>query len=122
MTNEQIATDYIEAVGRHDLQAVDRLFGADLTARFAGQELSREQWIGGLNRLLPALVRNDIRHVSGSGDEVVVVYDFVTDTAAGAVPCAELVTIDGEQITHVELIFDQKAFAPVNEELARRSS
>src|SRR3954451_7095331 len=105
MSNEQIATDYIEAVGRHDMPAIERLFAPNLNARFAAQELSREQWIGGLNRVLPALGRNDIRHVSGTGNEVVVVYDFVTDTAAGAVPCAELVSIEGELISHVELIF-----------------
>jgi ketosteroid isomerase-like protein len=70
--------------------------------------------------LLPALVRNEVREVFADGDRACVVYDFVTDTAAGAVPCVELVTVRDGRITGIELIFDRVAFAPVNEALAAR--
>ncbi len=117
-----VARQYIDAVGRHDLETVGGLLADDLSAIFAGQTLGRDAWLGALKRLLPALVRNDIREVFADGDRACVVYDFVTDTAAGAVPCVELVTVEGDAITRIELIFDRVAFAPVNEALAQRAA
>ena len=83
-----IARRYIQAVGAHDLDTVRGLLADDLSALFAGGTLGRDEWLGALKRLLPALVRNDIREVFADGDRACVVYDFVTDTPAGAVPCA----------------------------------
>jgi hypothetical protein len=48
------------------------------------------------------------------------VYDFVTDTAAGAVRCIELLTISADKIREIELVLDRVAFAPVNEALKAR--
>jgi len=117
-----LARQYIEAVGAHDLETVGGLLADGLSAIFAGATLGRDEWLGALNRLLPALVRNDIREVFADGDRACVVYDFVTDTPAGAVPCVELVTVEGDSITQIELIFDRVTFAPVNEALARRAA
>lgn len=117
-----IARRYIEAVGDHDLETVAGLLSDGVVAEFAGQELDRQHWLAGLKRLLPALVRNDIREVFADGSRACVVYDFVTDTAAGAVPCVELVTVEGDVITRIELIFDRVTFAPVNEALAVRAA
>lgn len=115
------ARAYISAVGAHDIDTVENLFADDATAVFAGQVLSRAEWINGLRRLLPALVRNDILEVFTAATRACVVYDFVTDTAAGAVRCVELMTIEDGRITQVELIFDRVAFAPVNEALEARA-
>lgn len=115
------ARRYIEAVGAHDMDTVEDLFADDATAVFAGQSLSREDWLNGLRRLLPALVRNDIVEVFVDATRACIVYDFVSDTDAGAVRCVELVTVKGGHIVDVELIFDRVAFAPVNEALARRA-
>ncbi len=117
-----IARRYIEAVGDHDLDTVGGLLADDLSSIFAGGTLGRDEWLGALKRLLPALVRNDIREVFADGDRACVVYDFVTDTVAGAVPCVELVTVEGDTITRIELIFDRVTFAPVNEALAARAA
>lgn len=115
-----IARTYIEAVGAHDLKTVDGLLSDELAAVFAGGTIGKREWIAALDRLLPALVRNDVREVFADGDRACVVYDFVTDTPAGAVPCVELVTVHDGRITGIELIFDRVAFAPVNEALAAR--
>ena len=117
-----IARRYIQAVGAHDLDTVRGLLADDLSALFAGGTLGRDEWLGALKRLLPALVRNDIREVFADGDRACVVYDFVTDTPAGAVPCVELVTVEDGGITRIELILDRVAFAPVNEALAARAA
>lgn len=116
------ARAYIEAVGRHDLGPLEQLFAPDLVARFAGSTFTKQAWIGALGRLLPALVRNDILDVFGTGERACVVYDFVTDTPAGAVRCVEVLTVHKDTIVEVELILDRVAFAPVNTALAERAS
>ena len=116
------ARAYVTAVGEHDIDTIEMLFAADATATFAGQVLSRSEWIGGLRRLFPALVRNDILEVFTAATRACIVYDFVTDTAAGAVRCVELLTVKNRQITEVELIFDRVAFAPVNTALEERAA
>lgn len=44
-----------------------------------------EAFIGGFKRLDPIIKRNAIRKIFVDGDEAIVIYDFVTDTPAGAV-------------------------------------
>ncbi len=117
-----IARRYIETVGDHDLAPLGTLLDDGVTAAFAGGTYGKEEWLGALNRLLAALVRNDIREVFADGDRACVVYDFVTDTPAGAVRCVELVTVRDGAITEIELILDRVAFAPVNEALAARAA
>lgn len=117
-----IARRYIEAVGRHDLDTVGDLLADDLAAGFAGGAFGKAEWLAALKRLLPALIRNDIREVFAEGDRACVVYDFVTDTPAGAVVCVELVTVEADAITRIELILDRVTFAPVNEALAARTA
>ncbi len=86
----------------------------DLVAEFAGAPLDKAGWIAALHRLLPALVRNDIREVFSDGDRACIVYDFVTTTPAASVVCVELVTVARGRVTAIELILDRVAFAPVN--------
>ncbi|MFF2243452.1 nuclear transport factor 2 family protein [Arthrobacter sp. NPDC058130] len=117
---EGIARSYIQAVGSHDINAVDSLLSEDLVATFAGNAFDKAGWTTALKRLLPALVRNEIREVFTAQDRACVVYDFITDTAAGAVRCIELLTIKAEKIGEIELVLDRVAFAPVNEALNAR--
>jgi hypothetical protein len=117
---EGIARSYIQAVGFHDMNALENLLGEDLVATFAGTALDKAGWTRALRRLLPALLRNDIREVFTVRDRACVVYDFVTDTAAGAVRCIELLTISADKIREIELVLDRVAFAPVNEALKAR--
>ena len=92
-------------------------------ATFAGTTLDMAGWTTALKRLLPVLVRNEIREVFSAQDRVCVVYDFVTDTPAGAVRCIELLTVKADKIREIELVLDRVAFAPVNEALkARRAA
>jgi hypothetical protein len=117
---EGIARSYIQAVGSHNMDAVDPLLDEDLVAAFAGTVLDKAGWMAALKRLLPVLVRNEIREVFTAHDRACIVYDFVTDTAAGAVRCIELLTITAGKIREIELVLDRIAFAPVNESLKAR--
>lgn len=117
---EGIARSYIQAVGSHNMDAVNALLDEDLVAAFAGTVLGKAGWMAALKRLLPVLVRNEIREVFTAHDRACIVYDFVTDTAAGAVRCIELLTITAGKIREIELVLDRIAFAPVNESLKAR--
>ena len=117
---EGIARSYIQAVGAHNMEALEPLLHEDLVATFAGTTLDKAGWMSALQRLLPALVRNEIREVFTAHERACVVYDFVTDTAAGAVRCIELLTITADRIREIELVLDRVAFAPVNESLKAR--
>ncbi|WP_168709322.1 nuclear transport factor 2 family protein [Arthrobacter sp. PAMC25564] len=114
---DRMARSYIEAVGSHDMDTVENLLGDDLVATFAGTTLDKAGWTTALKRLLPVLVSNEIREVFTAEDRACVVYDFITDTAAGAVRCIELLTINAGKIREIELVLDRAAFAPVNEAL-----
>ena len=117
---EGIARSYILAVGSHDMEALENLLGEDLLATFAGTTLDKAGWTTAIKRLLPALVRNEIREVFTAQDRACVVYDFITDTPAGAVRCIELLTVNADKISEIELVLDRAAFAPVNEALKAR--
>ncbi|HEY5320759.1 MAG TPA: hypothetical protein VIJ76_07775, partial [Galbitalea sp.] len=97
-------------------------FDDRMLAVFAGGRLDKGEWTAALRRLLPILVRNDIREVFVTGQRACVVYDFVTDTPAGAVVCVELITVSDGRITEVELVLDRVAFAPVQVALQERAS
>ncbi|MFZ2178641.1 MAG: nuclear transport factor 2 family protein, partial [Rhodococcus sp. (in: high G+C Gram-positive bacteria)] len=106
-TETETALAYIQAVSDHDLTGLDALFDDRLVAAFAGTEYGKREWIGALTRLLPALVHNEIRETYTEADRVCVVYDFVTDTDAGAVRCVELLTVTDNRITSIELLLDR---------------
>lgn len=118
---ETVAKAYIQAVGAHDPDALDKLLDDQVRAEFAGATSDKEAWVAALQRLMPALVRNELREVFVDGQRACVVYDFVTDTSAGAVRCVELLTVVDGRITQIELLLDRAAFAPVNAELAERA-
>jgi hypothetical protein len=119
-TAPEAARAYIQAVSDHDLTRLDALFDNELRAAFAGTDYGKSEWIGALARLLPALIHNEICEVYTEADRVCVVYDFVTNTDAGAVRCVELLTVIDSKITTIELLLDRVMFAPVNRALKER--
>jgi hypothetical protein len=118
-----VITRYIELVGAHDLAPLGDLFADDLVATSGGRTFTKTEWIAALDRLLPVLVRNDIRQVFVDGRSACVIYDFVTDTEAGAVPCVEWITTDeAGRMTAIELIFEKANWAHVVAALQERAS
>jgi SnoaL-like domain len=118
-----VGTRYIELVGSHDLSPLEDLIADSVVATTVSGPFDKAEWIAALARLLPALVRNDIRQVVVDGSSACVVYDFVTDTEAGAVPCAEWITIDSDgRITGINLLFEKTNWARVAAALQERAS
>jgi hypothetical protein len=119
---ESVARAYIEAVGARDLKPLDALFDDRMLATLSGSPFNKTEWTEALRGLLPAVIRNDIREIFSAGSRACVVYDFVTNTPAGAIVCVELVTVQGGQISEVELVLDRVAFAPVRATLNERAA
>ena len=125
MTNtaKQVALEYIEACGRKDYDTVSRLLSPSLTFVGPGNALTgAAQYLAVLRRLGPVWKRSDVKKVFVDGDEVCVIYDFVTDTPAGAVPLVEWLRVEDGRIASVMLFFDRVTFKQAADELAPRAA
>jgi hypothetical protein len=88
------------------------------TPRFADPEA----FVGAFERLDPIILRNDVRKVFVDGDEAIVIYDFVTDTPAGAVVSVEHIKFKNGRIASSLLVFERLHWPQVQEEMAARAA
>lgn len=117
-----LALRYLDAVGKKDYRAVEELLAPDL--QFVGPVTSRSSardYIGALVRLGAIHVRNEPTRVFVDENEVCVIYDFVTDTPAGALPVIEWLRFEGRRISSIRLYYDRVPWKGVLEEMSRRS-
>ena len=117
---EAIARAYLDAVSAKRLDRLDALVSADV--RFVGPAKTwtgREDVRAALRRVSLIHVRNDIKRIFSDGDEVCVIYDFVTDTI-GALATIEWLVIRDGRIESIRLYYDQMPWQRAGEEIARR--
>lgn len=120
---KQVALAYIEACGRKDYDTVSRLLSPSMTFVGPGNALTgAEPYLAVLQRLGPVWTKSDVKKVFVDGDEVCVIYDFVTDTPAGAVPIVEWLRVQDGRIASVKLFFDRVTFKPAADEIAHRAA
>jgi len=123
--NRELATlarQYLNAVGNKDLGKVEELLAPDVTFVGPAMTLSgTRDVLSALRRIGAIHVRNDVQRVFVDGDEVCVLYDFVTDTV-GAVPTIEWLRFEGARIRSVKLYYDQLPWQTLRQELARRGA
>jgi hypothetical protein len=121
-TKEKLALAYLDAVAKKDLERVASLVTADV--RFVGPASTMNgvhELLAAFRRISAVHVRSDIKRVFGDGDEVCVIYDFVTDTA-GALPAVEWLRFDGDRIKSIHLYYDQVPWTKLREEMTRRAA
>ncbi len=119
--NATVVIDYINTVGQKQFDKLDRFFTEDL--EFTGPSSKTqgiEMFTKALKRLGTILLRNDIKRVFVDGDEVCIIYDFVTDTQVGAVSTVEWIKLKDGKIASIRLIFDRFKWNEVVEEINRR--
>jgi hypothetical protein len=124
MTNEAktVALAYIEACGRKDWDAVTAALHEQVQFVGPGNAVTGAvPYLAVLQRIAPVWMRSDVKKVLTDGPDVCVLYDFVTDTPAGAVPIVEWLSVEQGKIKSVTLLFDRVAFKPASDELARRA-
>lgn len=118
-----LALEYLNAVARRDYGKVENLLAADLTFRAPTMtRTSSADFIGALKRLSAIHVRNDVKRVFVDGNEVCVIYDFVTDTAQGALPTIEWLHFDGSRIQAIDLYYDRLPWQAVMQTLTERAA
>ena len=118
---------YLDAVATQDYGRLEQLLAPD--ARFRGPAMARStaaELIDAFKRLSAIHLRNDVKRVFVDGDDVCVIYDFVTDTTAGALPTVEWIRFDGDRIRAIDLYYDrlpwQTTVMPAIAERARPAS
>ncbi len=113
-----LAIRYIEAVGQKDFDTVAEIYHPGLAV---GGNVAPTQgadaMLAALRRLSPALVRNEVKKVFADGNEVCIIYDFVTTVCP--VPSVEWLVFDGERIASVYLLFDRSRWPEVLQALQR---
>jgi len=119
---EAIALAYLDAVAKKDLARVESLLAPTVQFTSPASKLSGVgDLLAAFRRIGAIHVRNDIVRTFSDGDEVCVIYDFVTDTI-GAVPTIEWLQISNDRIQSIKLYYDQVPWLALREELARRAS
>jgi len=123
MTNpETIARTYLDSVATKDLDRCASLLAPEVTFRGpASQYKGAAEILAAFRRLSSIHVRTDIQRVFSDGNEVCVIYDFVTDTM-GAMPTIEWLTIEDGKIASIKLFYDQVPWVKIREEMARRAA
>ena len=118
-----VALAYIEGCSQKDLDRVAALLAPDIRFEGPGNTVTgAAPYLAVLRRIGAVWVRSDVKKVFVDGSDVCVIYDFVTDTAAGAVPTVEWLRVDDGRIASVRLFFDRVAFKPASEEVVRRAA
>jgi hypothetical protein len=110
--SEDVVARYQAALGSGDFETARGLLSDDL--RFKGPfdtfDTADEYWkaIHGLWSIVESV---DVKHRSSDGDQVVVVYDIVTNTPAGTQLVCEWYGVEGNKIGWIRALFDSAPFA-----------
>jgi hypothetical protein len=118
-----LALAYLDAVAKQAYGTVEGLLAEDLQFRGpASTRTSAQDFISALKRLGAIHVRNDVKRVFVDGDDVCLIYDFVTDTTAGALPTIEWLRFDGARIRSIDLYYDRLPWQTVLAAMAERAA
>jgi hypothetical protein len=117
-----LVMEYVSAAGDKRFDRLEELVHPDATmdGTVKTQSKGAEAFVQGFRNLAPIIDRNDIRELLVEGDRAFVLYDFVTDSPAGAVLTGELLTIQDDRIRSSTLIFDWRRWPEVLGELQAR--
>jgi len=118
-----LALAYLDAVAKQQYDRVEALLTPDL--KFKGPAMTRtsaQDFLTALKRLAVIHLRNDVKRVFVDGDDVCVIYDFVTDTTAGALPTIEWLSFDGGRIRAINLYYDRQPWQAVMAANAERAA
>jgi hypothetical protein len=116
-----IALAYLEAHATKDVDSLARLFTAGIRFISPNRTMTgAATLIATIPRLSAVHLRNDVRQVYVHGDDVCVVYDFVTDTSTGIIPTVEWLRLKAGRIASISVSFDHVPWNTVMEELLWR--
>lgn len=120
----ELTLDYNRAFGEGRLDRVAEMLHPDVEFDGTAKPIrGRDAYMSGLPRLVSVLKGNEVKDVIVDDDRAFVLYDFVTETPAGAVLSGELLTFDDAGlITKITLLFDHRRWPEVIAEIQRRAA
>ncbi len=122
MNPEATVLAYLDAIAHKDLGRLEALVAPDV--QFVGPAATRRGFRDlreAFERISAIHVRSDVKRLFSDGNEVCVIYDFVTEPA-GPVTTIEWITLEHGRIARINLYYDQLPWQKVREELARRAT
>lgn len=118
---EATALAYLDAVASKDLDRLNALLHPEVRFVSPASNLSTpKELLPAFRRIGAVHVRSDVKRVFSDGNEVCVIYDFVTDVV-GAVKTVEWLRIENGRIRSIDLYYDQVPWIRLREEMQRRS-
>jgi hypothetical protein len=118
---EIIARTYLESITNKDFDRCASLLSPSITFDGpASHHRGPADILAAFRRITAIHVRNDIVKLFSDGNDVCVIYDFVTDTV-GTLPTIEWLTIADNQIQRIKLYYDQVVWTKMRDEMARRA-
>jgi len=118
-----LALEYLEAVSQQRFDKLEALLAPDL--KCTGPSITRSsagEFIAALKQLTAIHIRSDVQRVFSDGDDVCIIYDFVTDTPAGALPTIEWLHFEQGRIRAIRLYYDRLPWKMVIDEVMQRAS
>ena len=114
--------EYIEAEGNRDWATIEGLLEENLRFRLGDKEVGKPQYLAILKRLGLVWNGNRIKRIFVDGNEACALYDFLSDTPTGAVPCVEWIRFRGDKISEIDFLFEREKWGVVEDEIKRRAS
>jgi SnoaL-like domain len=123
-TIRDLVIEYNQAFGDGRLERVAQMLHPDVAFDGTVGKPTRgaAEYMTGLPRLAKVVVRNDIREIVVEGNRAFVLYDFVTDTPAGAVLSGEFLTFEDGLIRSITLIYDWRRWPELVAEVVKRNA
>ena len=110
MVPEALALAYLDAVSANELDRLDALVAPDVRFATPATTLTGlHDLVAAFRRISSVHVRSDVRRVFSDGDDVCVIYDFVTDVF-GTIPTVEWIRVAAGRIRAVTVYYDREAW------------
>jgi ketosteroid isomerase-like protein len=104
-----VASTCLQAWSSGDFDTARSLFADDVTfVGPMGHTEGVDAYIEGVRGLKQIVSGTEQRRVFGEGEDVCIIYDLVTTTPAGSLPCAGWYQVRAGKITSVRAFFDAR--------------
>jgi hypothetical protein len=120
---ESRCASYLDAWSRKDLEGVAACIHPDVHFKAPMQELNgRDAYVEATRRVFTLLDRVDVRATFITGENAVLIYDFVCRQPIGVSSTAEMVRFRNGLIRDTQLFFDARPFEAVQKAMASKAA
>ncbi len=108
----EVALKYFEHWSRKDYQESARYLDDNLSFKGPIDTFNNaKDYLNAISRLGPIVTEVRKKRTFVDGKDVCIVYELVTNTPAGTVPCAEWIHADNGKVKAIQVFFDARPFA-----------